>query len=172
MDADFLLVRRMKQGDDDAFDTFVRKYYGEILKYCRFHCFDALSAEDLTQETFLKFFANLSEYRHVGKAKNFLYTVAGNLCRDFYKKKRDVPMERKELESNASPAPDSLGAAVERAVLEEALLKLSEEFREMVILHCLQGMKISEAARVLGIGVPLAKYRLREGKARLRHFLE
>lgn len=172
MDADFLLVRRMKQEDDEAFDTFVRKYYGEILKYCRFHCFDALSAEDLTQETFLKFFANLSEYRHVGKAKNFLYTVAGNLCRDFYKKKRDVPMEREELESNASPAPDSLGAAVERAVLEDALLKLSEEFREMVILHCLQGMKISEAARVLGISVPLAKYRLREGKARLRHFLE
>ncbi len=81
-------------------------------------------------------------------------------------------MEREELESNASPALDSLGAVVERAVLEEALLKLLEEFREMVILHCLQGMKISDAAKMLGIGVPLAKYRLREGKARLKSFLE
>lgn len=172
MDTDFLLIRKMKQGDDAAFDMFVRKYYGEILKYCRFHCFDAQSAEDLTQETFLKFFANLSEYRHMGKAKNFLYTVAGNLCRDFYKKKRDVPMEREDLESQSSPAPDSLGEVLDWAVIGDALLKLPEEFREVVILHYLQEMKISEAARMLGIGVPLAKYRLREAKARLRRLLE
>ena len=70
MDADFLLVRRMKQGDDGAFDTFVRKYYGEVLKYCRFHCFDALSAEDLTQETFLKFFANLPGKRRISSIRS------------------------------------------------------------------------------------------------------
>ena len=33
MDVDFLLIRKMKQGDDAAFDTFVRKYYDDILKY-------------------------------------------------------------------------------------------------------------------------------------------
>ena len=38
MDVDFLLIRKMKQGDDDAFDTFVRKYYNDILKYCVYHC--------------------------------------------------------------------------------------------------------------------------------------
>ena len=51
MDVDFLLIRKMKQGDDDAFDTFVRKYYDDILKYCSYHCSDAEYAEDLTQET-------------------------------------------------------------------------------------------------------------------------
>ena len=40
MDADFLLIRKMKQGDDQAFDTFVRRYYGDILRYCGYRCPD------------------------------------------------------------------------------------------------------------------------------------
>lgn len=67
VDADFLLIRKMKQGDDGAFDTFVRKYYDDILRYCGYHCSDAEYAEDLTQETFVNFFAKLSDYRHIGK---------------------------------------------------------------------------------------------------------
>ena len=52
---DFLLIRKMKQGDDNAFDLFVHKYYQEILSYCYHHCFDQTYAEDLTQETFIRF---------------------------------------------------------------------------------------------------------------------
>lgn len=51
---DFLLILQMKQGNEKAFDKFVRKYYAEILSYCRYHCLDQAEAEDLTQETFCK----------------------------------------------------------------------------------------------------------------------
>ena len=37
---DFLLIRKMKQGDDDALDLFVHKYYQDILNYCHYHCSD------------------------------------------------------------------------------------------------------------------------------------
>ena len=37
---DFLLIQKMKQGNEQAFNTFVRKYYNEILKYCSYHCYD------------------------------------------------------------------------------------------------------------------------------------
>ena len=93
MDTDFLLVMKMKQGDEEAFDKFVRKYYGEILKYCKYHCFDTEYAMDLAQETFLHFFTSLSEYRYKGKTKNYLYTIAGNLCKNYYKKNKEAPME-------------------------------------------------------------------------------
>lgn len=52
MDIDFLLLQRMKRGDENAFDVFVRKYYKEILNYCNYHCPDTSTAEDLTQEIF------------------------------------------------------------------------------------------------------------------------
>ena len=54
MDADFLLIRKMKQGEDDACDLFVQKYYPDILTYCSHHCPDKGYAEDLAQETFLR----------------------------------------------------------------------------------------------------------------------
>lgn len=85
---DFLLIRKMKQGDDDAFEKFVRKYYSQILQYCRYHCLDTEYAQDLTQEIFLKFIGNLQSYHHMGKAKNYLYTIAGNLCRNNARKKK------------------------------------------------------------------------------------
>ena len=97
MDADFLLIKRMKQGDEDAFDVFIRRYYGDILRYCAYRCADTGCAEDLTQETFVRFFEKLSDYRHMGKAKNYLYTIAGNLCRNEYKRQAGVPMEEESL---------------------------------------------------------------------------
>lgn len=45
---DFLLIQKMKQGNEQAFDTFVRKYYNEILKYCSYHCYDTEYAQGST----------------------------------------------------------------------------------------------------------------------------
>ncbi len=47
MNIDFLLIQRMKRGDESAFDIFVRKHYEKILKYCSYHCLDTSYAEDL-----------------------------------------------------------------------------------------------------------------------------
>ena len=54
VDFDFWLIQKMKHGDENAFDVFVRKYYKKILDYCFYHCMDKSYAEDLTQETFVK----------------------------------------------------------------------------------------------------------------------
>ena len=91
---DFLLILQMKQGNEKAFDKFVRKYYAEILSYCRYHCLDQAEAEDLTQETFLRFMENIASYHHIGKAKNYLYVIAGNLCKNHAKKWKAESVEQ------------------------------------------------------------------------------
>lgn len=171
VDTDFKLIRKMRQGDDGAFDVFVHKYYGEILKYCGYHCMDVSYAEDLTQETFVRFFTNLSDYHYMGKTKNYLYTIAGNLCRDFYRKRRDMPANEEFLENSGSFQDVSLEAAESRADLDRAMIKLPEELREMIILYYFQEMKQTEIARILGIGLPLVKYRLRKAKESLSQIL-
>lgn len=171
VNGDYLLIRKMKQGDDHAFDLFVRKYYEEILSYCHYHCPDQAYAEDLTQETFARFFAKLSDYRYQGKTKNYLYTIAGNLCRDYFKKIRESPLEEtelsKELGSEAPPAED----VVNQLAIAQALGALQEELREVVILYYFQELKLKEIADALQIGLPLVKYRLKQAKNKLREFL-
>lgn len=167
---DFLLIRKIKQGDDDAIDLLVRKYYKDILTYCYRHCFDRGYAEDLTQETFVRFFTRLSQYHYNGKTLNYLYTIAGNLCRDHLKKIKDIPIEETEpvVELFESDANEQV---LNKMVVEQALEKLSEELREVLILCYFKGFKIRETADALQIGVPLAKYRLRKAKKQMADFL-
>lgn len=171
MDADFILIRRMKKGDDASFDMFVRKYYEDILKYCRYHCMDEKYAEDLTQETFIRFFNNLSEYQHRDKAKNYLYTIAGNLCCNYLKRKKEALFEDEQITERELTVESPEVAIVNDIAIKTALEQLSEEYREVIILFYFQELKIREIAQVIKIGVPLVKYRLKQGREKLRTLL-
>lgn len=169
MQQDFLLVRKMQNGDDGAMDVFVRKYYPQILQYCRYHCADWDSAQDMTQEVFERFFRNLVSYRQNGKALQYLYTIARNLCIDQVRKKREIPVaDMAELEANGS-----LGTArvEEKVLIEAALERLPGELREIVILHYFQELGLKEAAKILQISLPLAKYRIRRAREMLGEWL-
>ncbi len=75
---DELLIKRIRAGDEDASEILVRKYYLQIMRFCRWQCGNADLAEDLAQETFLKAFKSLDQYRMKGhfKAWLFLYSIA------------------------------------------------------------------------------------------------
>lgn len=162
MDADFLLLHRMKNGDEKAIEDFVRKYYPMVLRYCRLHIRDAGYAEDLTQETFARFFCTLRQYQHYGKASNYLYVIAGNLCKDYYKKPEELPVEEVPEQSICQMEVLTLQIDVHRA-----LEALPSELREVTILYFFQELKQKEIARILGIGLPLVKYRIKRAKEQL-----
>ncbi len=163
MDSDWILIFKMRQGSDRAWDQFVRKYYPDILKYCFFHCRDRAWAEDLTQDVFLRFLSALDGYQHRGKVKAYLYAIAANLCRDQAGARRELP-----LEEAPEPAEDPAPVLEDRLLLEMALARLPEEFRQVLVLHYYQGLKLSEVAAALDIGLSLVKYRLKRGKELLR----
>ena len=166
MDADFLLLHRMKHGDDQAIEDFVRKYYPMILRYCHLHIQDTGYAEDLTQETFVRFFRTLNQYQHYGKAANYLYVIAGNLCRDYHKKPEVIPME--ELPEQPVNQMEALDLRMD---VHRALEQLSPELREVTILYFFQELKQKEIARILGISLALVKYRIRRAKELLEQLI-
>lgn len=171
MDADFLLIRKMKQGEEKAFDLFVHKYYKEILTYCNYHCHKKEYAEDLTQETFVRFFAKLSDFHYKGKTKNYLYTISGNLCRDFYKKRKEIPVEDMELSEKTEPVEHQMTDVVNKLALEWAVKQLPNELYEVLILYHFQELKLKEIADVLKISLPLVKYRLKQARKQLGKLL-
>ena len=166
MDSDLLLIQKMKIGDEQAVDVFVKKYYLKILKYCCLHIHDYGYAEDVAQETFEQFFRTLNQYRHYGKALNYLYVIAANKCKNFYIKKKEVIME--ELPEQ----PDySMNDLAEYMDVHHALNDLPFELREIAILFFFQQLKQKEIAKILGIGLPLVKYRIRKAKELLVLYL-
>lgn len=166
MDADFLLLHRMRHGDDQAIEDFVRKYYPRVLRYCHLHIQDFGFAEDLTQETFARFFRTLSQYQHYGKAANYLYVIAGNLCRDYHRKQEEIPVE--ELPEQPVYQMETLDLRLD---VHRALEQLPLELREVTILYFFQELKQKEIARILGISLPLVKYRIRRAKELLEQLI-
>lgn len=171
MDIDFLLIQKMKHGDENAFDVFVHKHYEEILKYCAYHCANRSYAEDLTQETFVRFFAKLSDYHYMGKTKNYLYTIAGNLCRDYSKKSRESLLEEPSMEAQNSLQSEA-DKILDRITVETALNSLPDELREVIVLYYFQELKLTEISEVLQIGLPLVKYRMKQARMRLEQLLK
>ena len=152
---DVILILQMKQGDEQAFDKFVRKYYGDILSYCKYHCLDQTEAEDLTQETFLRFMNNIQSYQHIGKAKNYLYVIAGNLCKNHVKKWKADCVEKEVLE---------------RKLISDGGIPKQEK-QEIIIMFYFQDFKLKEIADILQIGLPLVKYRHKRAKEELKRLL-
>jgi RNA polymerase sigma factor, sigma-70 family len=167
MDDDYYLIGKMKKGDDNSMELFIRKYYPEILKYCYRNLRGSNIAEDITQETFVYFVKSLNRYHHYGKARNYLYTIAGNLCKNQYKMRSFVLLEEQVQALEAAESDIET-----RLDMENALQKLSAEFREILILHYFQDLKLKEIARILEIGLPLVKYRLAKAKEKLKIIME
>lgn len=167
MDSDFFLVLKMKNGDEEAIEKIVQKYYPSILRYCKYHISNNNDAEDITQETFEKFFYAIGNYKHQGKIINYLYTIAGNLCKDFYKQKD------KESSIETDYRENDIESEIEQKLdINLAINKLPDELKEVILLHYFQGLKLKEISQILNIGLPLVKYRIKEAKRKLEIFLE
>lgn len=164
---DFFLVRRARDGDEEACEKLVKKYYPSIYQYCLLHISDRYEAQDLTQEVFTSFFANLSRYREYGKAKNYLYTIAVNTTKNYYKKKKDLPVE--EIPESGQKNSEEMSGRLE---IEQAVRNLPEEIRETAILFFFQELKQKEIANLLHISLSLVKYRIGRARELLKEELE
>ena len=127
----------------------------------------------MAQETFLTFFKVLPNYKHEGKLLNFLYTLARNKCNDERKRKRhtevalDAVMDTAEAETSCG-----LEAKEDANAIAEAVERLPEDIKDVILLYYFEEKKVKEIAQICGISLPNCKYRLRRGRELIRGFLE
>lgn len=73
MTSDFLLLQKIRNGNNHAGNQFVEKYYSLIYQYCFLHIRNKECAEDMTQETFVRFYEAILKDANIRKIKNYLY---------------------------------------------------------------------------------------------------
>lgn len=159
MNFDFLLMQKVKNGDHEAAERFIKKYYSAIFQYCFLHIHNQSDAEDLTQDTFLHFFESLKAYNDCGKIRNYLYCIAGNSIKNYYKRKKDILMD--ELPEMQDCCMDNIELRMD---IEKAVACLPDELKEVTILFFFQGLKQKEIAELLNIKLSLVKYRIGRAK--------
>ncbi len=102
--------------------------YDKIYRYCYFKLNNAALAEDITQETFLRFLEN-GTYKEDGRGLNYLYTIARNLCIDEYRRRVTEELPEELTDGGVEEA------IVESLSMRQALEKLSPLERELVLLR-------------------------------------
>ncbi len=124
----------------------LKDQYEKIYAFCYFKVRNRELAEDITQETFLKYFAT-SGYLEQGKKLAFLYTIARNLCNDHFRKVTPT-VDIDSLPDLTEATADSLATYM---AVRAAVAKLSCADQEIVLLRFTNELKLSEIASYLGI---------------------
>ena len=113
---------------------------------------------------FYTFFHKIVRYK--GKTLNYLYTIAGNLCKDYLKRTKETLLEENEFEEE-----NQTEQILNRVLIEQILEQLPDDSREVLTLYYFQELKLTEISDTLQIGLPLVKYRLQKARKQLRELL-
>jgi RNA polymerase sigma factor (sigma-70 family) len=165
-----LLERFVGHADEDAFAEVVRRYGPMVQGVCRRVLGNAHEAQDAAQATFLVLARKAAAIRPAGALAGFLYGVASRLAQTARRAaaRRRQREARCALSPRPQPSPlDELTARELMEVLDEELRRLPELYRQPVILCCLEGLSLDEAAARLGWTRGSVKGRLERGRARL-----
>lgn len=116
----------------------IEEQYDKIYHYCYFKLYDKQLAQDITQETFLRFFRqDLS--LDSNKELPYLYTIAKNLCVDNFRKKTAVILEDVTEEATYNPTED----LINHLTLKSIISKLSQEEQELIFLRYVNEMGVT-----------------------------
>jgi RNA polymerase sigma-70 factor, ECF subfamily len=182
-------IERLKRGDAAAFEILIAERSSEVYGLLYRLTENGEEARDLTQETFLRAFQSIGQFRGESDLRTWIYRIAINQARNRWRwwrrRRRDttVSLDSEGAHGN-QPLIDSLRSAGDNSpeqetlahererVLRKALQSLSRSYRETVILRDIEGFTYEEIAETLGINVGTVKSRLARGRQELRTRLE
>lgn len=150
-------------GDPGMMADFVRAGQREVWSLCA-HLVDERSADDLTQETYLRVFRALSAFRQESSARTWLLSIARRVCMDELRRRtrrRDLETLVPELDDHAQVRP----AEAEQVEIRELLSRLPFDRRDAFVLTQMLGLSYREAARTCEC--PVGTIRSRVARARL-----
>jgi RNA polymerase sigma factor (sigma-70 family) len=162
----------MQQELRASFEESFSLYGDAIFRFCLMKVSQVPLAEDMTQEVFMRYWQSLREGREMTNTRSFLYTIANNLAKDWYKKKKSDSLDA-HMESGYEPAERALRPD-ELAIYEEALRSmedLSEDDREVLLLTHVEGLDPKEIARIRGETPNVVSVRLNRALTRLKKLL-
>ena len=188
-DAVAVLVSGCLAGDQHAWNRLVSTQHKRVYAICYRFTGDQTDAEDITQDVFLKVYRNLSSFDATkGGFHTWITTLTRNLLVDNYRRTRldrasdsldetlsgeeDGPTQAERLADPRQNQEQRFAGLELKATIQAALLKLSPELREAVILRDLEDMDYKEIAVILKIPEGTVKSRISRGRAELARLLQ
>jgi RNA polymerase sigma-70 factor (ECF subfamily) len=168
--SDDALVALFRRGDSDAFGQLYQRHRRGLYGYALSLCGQEAPAADALQDLWLGFLENVEKLANVANVRAYLYRSLRNRVMDGFRRNRrelDQPMQVRLVQP-----VDTVAGREEAGRMNEALARLPEEQREVVLLRIYGEMKFSDIADVLQTNTKTVESRHRLALNKLREMLE
>ncbi len=162
------LIARCLSGDAEAFGPLVERYHRPLFRMAVRLLGDREEARDATQTAFLKAYQALGTCDPERRFFTWIYRILINECLNVLRARRPIGAM---VEVAAESAPDAVGAGELRRIVRKALLQLTPEQRDVVVLRHFGELSYEEVAAAAGIPVKTVKSRLFSARQRLCELL-
>ena len=177
-----LILEFQTNGTERAFEILVQRFKNPLTNFVYRFLGDYDSCADIVQDTFVKVYRYKDNYSSLAKFSTWIYTIAGNLARTEYQRRRrrnffsisSYGDEEKTFDiPDNSYRPDvTADANMKNEIIQKALLKVRDSYREAVILRDIQELSYEEIAEIMQIEVGTVKSRINRGRAELQKYLK
>jgi RNA polymerase sigma-70 factor (ECF subfamily) len=180
-------IKKLQAGDPSGIESALESLTTSVFAFARKVCGNAQDAEDIAQETMLKFTRSVDRFSDPTGLAVWLYKVAKTCCLMSRRRSKFAPRESlslEELMANPTEAtrgsndkwprnPEDLVLQEElRDQLERAVQSLPERFRLVLILRDMEGLHTKEVAHIMGISELTARMRLHRARVYVRNTLD
>jgi RNA polymerase sigma-70 factor (ECF subfamily) len=175
-------IRLAQQGDAGAFERIYRLHSRRVYALCLRMVGNTAEAEDLTQDAFLQLFRKIGTFRGESAFSTWLHRLAVNVV---LMKLRKKTLLATSLEESIDPEDESNGprreigapdllltGSIDRVHLERAIEQLPPGYRQVFVLHDVQGFEHNEIAKLMECSIGNSKSQLHKARMRLRDLLQ
>ncbi len=184
-DADVVVLAQ--QGRGEAFRELVRRYERPVFSLIYRMVRDRETAEDLSQDTFIKVLNHIDRYRPEFKLSSWLFKIANNVAIDALRKRQldtismdgsphaataaEIEASSFDVEARQESALEELEAKEIGAAIEEAIAQLRPEYRSCILLRHVEGRSYEEIATTLDLPLGTVKTYIHRARHELRSLL-
>ena len=175
-DAD--LVAGLQRGDAAAVEYFVQEYAPALYRFAYYQLGDPTAAEDLVSEVVVRVIGRVGEFvLEQATFRAWIFRIARNLIADYYRSRKRRPQVSLEAVIEAEPGTEpgrydlQMEVLLDREQLQAGLATLTEEQRQVILLHLVEGWELPQVAELLKRSLPSVKSLYYRGVQSLRRVL-
>jgi RNA polymerase sigma-70 factor (ECF subfamily) len=181
------LVQRFREGDRHAYSEIVRRYQDRVYTQCFRWLGNRSVAEEVAQDVFIAMFRSLPKFRGESKLSTWIYRVVTNHCKNrrLYRQRRahgrheplegprpeDEDAPRRQLADDRPGTDASLHQSEAEVLVRDALARLDEDQRRIIILRDVQDLSYEEISDILGVPRGTVKSRIHRARTQLASVL-
>lgn len=162
------VIRRVQQGDSNAFEPIIHMYQQKLFIYCFHMLGNRQEAEDIVQEVFIKAYQCLHMYQFDFSYSAWLYKIAGNQCMTLLKRKKKLSVLLSNFWQEHKPKVEEEAWKSIEDNSSDLLKRLTAEERQIIILHALEGYTLDEIAQGLQLKAGTVRKRFERIRKKLK----